>query len=177
MKINRDCEKIYDGVLLQSYVLVFMNVVVFNIFSYVAEHWVLPLFINYFSPPEAKPAQAQSSVGGDLEVNTIGVKIEEGDPMESLVESKPVIGKAAVMFLYFQGFCALYAVLVACLHDYEGQNSWNRYESFYGFLLNSPYMTFVVSSMILTFRLEGEGTMAMEEPFGKQFHSFFELCF
>jgi hypothetical protein len=135
--INKDCEKIYDGVLLQSYISVVANVIIFNVVKLIVEYLIITPILNCCLP---KSSDIEHT--GDIE-NPIGEKSLQVERNDSDPKSKKKVPKSVIIFLYFQALCALFSLIVACVTDYPG-NFWLKYEYFYGFLLNSPYFTYFV---------------------------------
>ncbi len=70
MKINKDCEKIYDDILLQSYVLVVVDVIIFNIVKLIAEYLIINPILTYLVPKTI----GRYLTSDDIEINNpIGI--------------------------------------------------------------------------------------------------------
>jgi hypothetical protein len=171
MKINKDCNKIYDGVLLQSYTLVVTNVIIFNVVKLIVEKLIIPPILNYFFPPQTKTIQKELT-RDDVEINPLGERSLQVEENSDVNKSNRKVPKSAVIFLYLQGICALFALIVACMNHYEG-NFWVRYECFYGFLLNSPFFTFFISATIFAYKYDD---LEEAKPLGEIFAHFYHFC-
>jgi hypothetical protein len=162
MKINRDCETIYDGVLLQSYSLVFLNVVIFTIFKFLFEKFVIQFFLKLLNGefcqktvsdlenknPEDPNSQIALQIDSTLNSDTSQTNSHRNRNSNQTKQQKNV-SDSEVIFYLIQIISALFTMITAsCLLEYHG-NLWIRYQNFYGLILNSNFMTLLSSTFII----------------------------
>lgn len=190
--IEDKCETVYNGVLLQSYTLLFFNVVLFSLLKLLAEEYILPGLFALLSwctcglftaPTSTNTAAAQlqpasvtknplttkgtaKPAADEVELGTVG-KSNASIPMESkAIPSKntdvdTTIGNNNTTrmdfskpFLVFQGINAVVALVYAFKLRDTNRTGWHQYQNFYGFLLNSSFLTFFISLILRIMRDE-----------------------
>jgi hypothetical protein len=145
MKINHNCDAIYGGVYLQSYLLIVVNVIIFTFLKFIAEEYIIPAILFCVFPP---PTESST------DVNTTSVGIEQGTTdKESILAKVPVaLRDPPTLFIYFQACSAFVSFILACFTTFLHKNGtqWDQYQNFYGLLLNSNVLTFFVSGIIFS---------------------------
>lgn len=131
--VNHKCDPLYGNVYLQSYSLLLLNTFILAVVKALAEERIIPFFLQLLNNNrEEKQNLIEKPIAEMEEQNDHIAKI---DPK--------------IIFLYFQAIAAAIAVVRAfMIVDYHA-SSWDQYQIFFGFLLNSPAFTYGCSVWIL----------------------------
>lgn len=182
--VNSDCNTIFDNVYLQTYALIIINVAIFIVLKYAMEEFVLPFLVSryigetYTAYPtleehdaedmvglEAliRPERAVQSVNNSRNRNVFGIRRGNslGHTMTTSSANVRIKYTGKLIFVAFQFFIGLVSLISAISYVDHGEKLWDRYQSFYGFLLNTGLLTSFISTNI--YRMELNRKLTLEK--------------
>lgn len=168
MEVNRACDQIY-GILLQSYTLVFMNVVLFTILKFVAENFLLPTLLCVLGfKKQIDPNLLKSSLKTiDSESNSpSAVSIEMNAKSDTEEQGRLDV---EIAFMLVQTIFAITSFVISCISVDSSMSRWDQYQHFYGMVLNSSILTLFISSFFfLAEHVRSEDAIKENELYGRK---------
>lgn len=146
---NLSCNTIYNEIILQSYLLVILNVVLFTILKFLAEEIIFPWIFqlcgcNKKGTTDFTEQQSTTTINPVAAVQNLELESGLSDKSTSLTQ-KSSISDSKIAFLYFQFCTAVLSIAVACKNVDHSKSTWQQYNDFYGLLLNSSALTYIIS--------------------------------
>jgi hypothetical protein len=131
----KNCRTIYGGLILESYLLIILNVVVFTMLQTVFLELILP---NLMKP-------AQKIFYGIVEECAANIDNDavEGEKWRGAI-------KINAIWAVLQGLVSLVIIVFTWLQLDRSVSSWQQYENFYGLILNSAVLNSLISMSSLT---------------------------
>lgn len=163
MRINRNCFSVYDGVYLQSYTLIIVNVALFSLFKFCFEEALALLFKKEKDDDDEpkKDVEMTSSGGSDDTSNSAPRDTTEKEELVRKEEENKNFNE--LMFFLFQAAVSFASLVMAITTIDKTKSPWTQYENFYGLILNSSVLTFAISSSILFVRGISKNTEKISE--------------
>lgn len=176
---SSSCATLYDGVVLQSYVLLIANTVFFMIFRAVSKAYIIPCLLPLFccydfqSKAETDKKKLLDAVEQQYQAEIADItkrfKITEKNSdiffnkfvtnqMREGIQKELRDEKDYKTSMYFFAFTVLSSLVVFGRAAYDlktnHQSAWTQYTNFYGLLMNSCLLTSATSGFRLFFRYE-----------------------
>jgi hypothetical protein len=182
--VNHHCDSIYDHVYIQTYALIVINVGIFILIKYLLEEFLLPFVVSWYSgedysgysiiqsnnddmtnlealvrPVDAlQVGQSQQPKKNIFTLRRGNSKLAANTSVSSNIRIK-YTGK--LCFVAFQFLFALISFFTAAAYLDYSQSMWNRYQNFFGYLLNTGFLTCFISCSI--YRIELNRKMSSEK--------------
>ena len=163
MSSNSNCETLYDGVILQPYIVIIMDTFLFMFLKLVSETLIIPFVRAKFCN---KKKSLTDTENGTTEITDISTPIsQEQTDINKKQELRNIIftikspvqdKHASLTFLYFQVFSSFISCVLAFFQIDKNQSRWIQYTNLYGLLLNSSLVTTSVSLLLKYYEISLE---------------------